>query len=95
MTMRPKIQAPDAETLALQALAFLAADDDRLSQFLTLTGLDIAQLRGLARDPSALGLVLDYLLNWEPLLLEFATAQEIAPEIVMQVRRRLPGATDY
>lgn len=95
MTMRPKIQAPDAETLALQALAFLAADDDRLSQFLNLTGLDGAQLRRLAQDPPALGLVLDYLLNWEPLLLEFAAAQEIAPETVMQVRRKLPGATEY
>jgi hypothetical protein len=95
MTMRPKTPAPDAETLALQALAFLAADDDRLSQFLNLTGLDVGQLRRLAQDPPALGLVLDYLLNWEPLLLEFAAAQEIAPEIVMQVRRRLPGATEY
>ena len=90
--MRLKPDKPDPETLALLALAFLAEDDDRLSQFVTLTGMDLGQLRAVAQDRVALGAILDYLLNWEPLLLEFAAAMEIAPEAVSLARRELPGA---
>jgi hypothetical protein len=92
--MPPKPPAPDPEALALQALAFLAADDDRLQRFLGLTGIEPGALRGLARDPAGLGAVLDYLLGWEPLLLEFATAHELPPEIVAAARRKLPGGAN-
>jgi hypothetical protein len=89
--IQPKTPLPDPETLALQALAFIAGDDDRLERFIGLTGIDPAQLRGLARDPAGLGSVLDYLLGWEPLLLEFAAAQELKPESIAVARRKLPG----
>jgi hypothetical protein len=82
----------DGETLALQALAFLAEDDERLTRFLGLTGIELAALRGLATDRAGLGAVLDYLLNWEPLLLEFAEAQQRAPESILRARQDLPGA---
>lgn len=86
----PKVAPPDPETLGLQALAFLMADDDRLSRFLGLTGLDGNALRGIARDPHGLGAVLDYLLGFEPLLLEFATEIGLDPAIVASQRRHLP-----
>jgi hypothetical protein len=82
---------PDPETLALQALAFLASDEDRLERFLGLTGIEPGSLRGLAHDPAGLGAVLDYLLGWEPLLLEFAAAEDLPPERIAQARRKLPG----
>jgi hypothetical protein len=87
----PKTPLPDPETLALQALAFLAGDDDRLQRFLGLTGIDPGMLRDIARDPAGLGSVLDYLLGWEPLLLEFAEAHELPPESIARARRKLPG----
>lgn len=90
--MRPKTPPPDPETLALQALAFLAADEDRLNRFLGLTGIAPETLRRIAHDPAGLGAVLDYLLGWEPLLLEFATDAEVKPESIAQARRKLPGA---
>jgi hypothetical protein len=89
--MPPKVPLPDPETLALQALAFLAGDDDRLERFIGLTGVDPGSLRTLARDPAGLGSVLDYLLGWEPLLLEFAAAHELKPESIAVARRKLPG----
>jgi hypothetical protein len=89
--MPPKVPIPDPETLALQALAFIAGDDDRLERFIGLTGIDPAQLRSIARDPAGLGSVLDYLLGWEPLLLEFAEVHEIKPESIAIARRKLPG----
>lgn len=93
--MRQKPLRPDGETVALQALAFLVADEERLSRFLGLTGIEMTSLRGLATDKAGLGAVLDYLLNWEPLLLEFAAAIEIAPEAIMQARADLPGAPSW
>jgi hypothetical protein len=92
--MPPKVPLPDPETLALQALAFIAGDDDRLERFIGLTGIDPGSLRNIARDPAGLGAVLDYLLGWEPLLLEFAEAHEIKPESVAIARRKLPGSTE-
>jgi hypothetical protein len=92
--MPPKIPPPDPETLALQALAFIAGDDDRLERFIGLTGIDPGSLRAVARDPAGLGAILDYLLGWEPLLLEFAEAHALKPESVAVARRKLPGAAD-
>ena len=89
--MPDRTPPPDPETLALQALAFIAGDDDRLQRFIGLTGIDPGSLRGLARDPAGLGAVLDYLLGWEPLLMEFAAALELKPESIAVARRRLPG----
>lgn len=86
----PKPVLPDPEALALQALAFLTADDDRLSRFLGLTGLDGNALRSIAPDPHGLGAVLDYLLGFEPLLLEFAAEIGVDAAIIAQQRRRLP-----
>jgi hypothetical protein len=87
----PRPPLPDAETLALQALAWIAGDDERLPRFLGLTGISPGDLRGIARDPAGLGAVLDYLLGWEPLLLEFAAAHDLPPESVALARRKLPG----
>lgn len=90
--MTEKHPRADGETVALQALAFLVEDEERLSRFLGLTGIEMTALRGLATDKAGLGAVLDYLLNWEPLLLEFAAAIELAPETIVRARAQLPGA---
>lgn len=87
----PKSPPPDPETLALQALAFLAAEDDRLHRFLALTGIEGGQLKEIAAASHGLGAVLDYLLGFEPLLLEFAAAIDIDPAIIVQQRRQLPS----
>jgi len=94
--MPPKTPLPDPETLALQALAFIVGNEDRLERFLSLTGFAPGSLRGLAQDPAGLGAILDYLLGWEPLLLEFAEAENLPPESIAAARRKLPGgAHDY
>src|SRR3569623_2055429 len=89
--MPPKLPLPDPETLALQALAFIAGDADRLERFIGLPGADATQLRGMAQNPAGLGDVLDYLLGWEPLLLEFAETHALKPESIAVARRKLPG----
>ena len=92
--MPPKTPRPDPETVALQALAFIAADDDRLERFLSLTGTAPESLRALAGDRAGLGAILDHLLGWEPLLLEFAAAHDLPSESIAAARRKLPGSSE-
>ena len=77
-----------AVAIAAQAVAFLAAD--RLGRFLALTGLSPIDLKAGLGQPAFLGAVLDHLLGDEPLLLAFAEAVEIAPELPAAARRLLP-----
>ncbi|MDH3701434.1 MAG: DUF3572 domain-containing protein [Alphaproteobacteria bacterium] len=84
-----------AETVALQALAYLAGDEERLQRFLLLTGLTIDDVKARAQDTGFLSGVLDHLLSDEPLLLEFAADAAIDPESIMIARRRFPGVSEY
>lgn len=80
-----------AATLAIGVLAFLAADDDVLGQFLATTGIGPSDLRSRAEDPTLLAAVLDYLLRDEKLLLRFCSETGTAPEMPARARAKLPG----
>lgn len=92
--MRPKTHnhSDEAEVTALQALAFLAADSERLQRFMDLSGLDLAAIRTGANEPAFLGGILDHLLADESLLLVFAADHQLKPERIADLRRKLPGA---
>ena len=81
----------DAETLALRALGFLAAEPERLEPFLAATGLGPATLRAAAGDPGFLGAVLEHIGGSDSLLLEFAGNAGVNPETVALARERLSG----
>lgn len=81
--------AEDAQTLGLQALAFLAEDGPRLGRFLALTGIGPDQLRSAADAPDTLLAVLDHLLGDESLLLVFTSARGITPETLAPAREAL------
>jgi hypothetical protein len=85
------ISRKDGEDLGVAALGFLAADSDRLTRFLGLSGLGPHNLRAAAADPGFLSAVLDYLLCDEPLLIAFAAEQGLAPERVASARRAMDG----
>lgn len=93
--MRPKSQnhADEAEILAINALGFLASDGERLQRFMDLSGLDVAAIRAGAANPAFLGGILDHLLADESLLLIFAEEQQLRPERISDLRRKLPGAS--
>jgi hypothetical protein len=82
---------PDAETLALRALGFLAAEPERLEHFLAITGLGPANLRAAAREPDFLAAVLEHLCGTESLLLEFSENLSVNPESVARARVILSG----
>ena len=80
-----------AETLAAEALAWLAGDEERLAAFLGQSGADIDDLRRSADDPEFLAFVLDFLLGDETALVEFCAVQRIPPETPFLARAALPG----
>jgi hypothetical protein len=84
-----KVTVKEAETIALDALSYLAADDARLSRFLDVSGLEPQTIRRAAADPGFLAGVLDYLVSDEPLLLGFAASVAAKPEAVMAARSAL------
>jgi len=61
-----------AEEIAIQALAFLAADEERLGRFLALSGLDPAEIRRAAAAPDFLGGVLRHIMEDDRLAEAFA-----------------------
>jgi len=79
----------DSETLALRALAFLAEDARRLTRFLSLTGLDPADLMAAAGTAPVQVAALDHLLGDESLLMVFAGNAGVAPETIAAARALL------
>lgn len=80
-----------AETIALQALSFLAKDDELLSHFLMVTGLTPQELKKRVREPDLLGGVLDAILADDKILLGFCNSTSLSPDTIVQARRALPG----
>ena len=80
-----------AEALAIQGLAFLASDMERLEPFLSITGLDPRQLRRAAAEPGFLAGVLDHIAGNEGLLLQFAADAGIDPAEISRARLALGG----
>ena len=84
-----------AEEIAVSALAFLAADSDRLSRFLALTGLDPAGLRQAAAEPGFHLAILDHIAGHEPDLLAFAAEAGLPPERIAAARQILAGDENW
>jgi len=83
---------PDAaESLAIQALTFLAGEPERLGRFLAISGLGLEQIRLAANEPGFLARVLEYLSSEESLLLAFADHMRIDPAEVGRAQAALSG----
>ncbi|MGX7894005.1 DUF3572 domain-containing protein [Tsuneonella sp. HG222] len=80
---------PDPASVALQALAWVLADDRRAQRFLDLTGLTPDELRSGIGSREIQASVLDYLAAHEPDLVAAAEALGIAPESIVAAQRNL------
>jgi Protein of unknown function (DUF3572) len=87
------VSAEGASVIALNFISFLVASEERLERFSALTGLFLSDLKNGAIDPKFQGFVLEYALQDESLILEFAANENIAPETIQFARFALPGAT--
>jgi hypothetical protein len=78
-----------AETLAIQALAFIGEEPERLAAFLQSSGLAIEQVRDAAQQSGFLVGVLEHMLGDESLLLAFAASARLDPAAIEQARAAL------
>ncbi len=92
LTIPGKPQSPgqqDAQTLALNALGWVLAEEDRASRLLSLTGLTPERLREGLGDPAVLVAVLEFLANHEPDMLAAADALGVEPAALADAAARL------
>ena len=80
---------PDAEALALQALAATLTDERRARRFLDLTGMDSDELRARAGERGLLAALLAFLEAHEPDLVAVAQAIGVKPENLVTARTEL------
>ena len=80
---------PDAEALALQALAATLSDERRAQRFLDLTGLGADELRARAGERRLLAATIAFLEAHEPDLLAVAQAIGTKPEKLISARLEL------
>ena len=90
-----KIGRQMAETIAAQALAWLAGDPKNLNGFLALSGLSPGELRAQAADARTFGAVLDFILTEDRLVIGFCDAAGLAYTVPQTARAALPGGEIY
>ena len=87
--MRTVAPPADPRTLALEALAAVAADPALLARFLDVTGIAPGFLRARAADPALLAALLGYLEAHEPDLISVADAAGTTPAALVAARAAL------
>ena len=80
---------PDPASVALQALAWVLADERRAQRFLDLTGLTPEELRVGIGSAEMQGSVLDFLAAHEPDLVAAAEALGLSPDAIGAANRAL------
>ena len=91
MNKRSSAEGKAAETLAVEALAYLAGEPDRLRRFLAVSGLDPAQIRTAATEPGFLAGVLEYVCSDEKLMLALADHLQLDPGELARAQTALSG----
>jgi hypothetical protein len=73
----------DAESVAIQVLNFIVTDDDRIVQFLNVTGLQPETIREAATSPGFLLGVLEYISKDEGMLKRIEQELSIRPAAIL------------
>ncbi|MDO9525143.1 MAG: DUF3572 domain-containing protein [Gemmobacter sp.] len=83
--------AVQADIVALQALGWIAGQEDVLGAFMGASGLGPSDLRDRAADPEFLASVLDFLLMDDAWIVAFCDAAGLPYTAPSQARAGLPG----
>ena len=83
---------PDtARTYALQSVLYITSEDDIRNRFLSLTGMTADSIRTALQNDDFLCSLLEFLVNFEPDLINCAARLDIEPDILVQAWRTLGG----
>jgi hypothetical protein len=86
-----RLNRDEAETIAIQALGFLAEEPNRIGRFLSLTGMEPGTLMEGAETAAVQIALLDHLLGDESLLMVFSGHAGLNPDAVAEARALLSG----
>ena len=92
--MQSEVATETALVLAIQALGWLAADDEIFPQFMAATGAGIGEVRARAADADFLAAVLDFLMQDDRWVVAFCDAGGHAYTAVQAARGALPGGAN-
>jgi hypothetical protein len=86
---------PDAaQIVALQALGWIASEEEIFPQFLAATGASMGDLRARAGDADFLAAVLDFLLQDDRWVIAFCDGQGHPYTVPQSARMALPGGAE-
>lgn len=88
------MQTERAETIAIQAVSFLAEDAERLAAFMANSGLTPDDFMSRAFENEMLVSVLDAVTGDDATLMAFTSNADCTPEDVMRARVTLGGTYD-
>lgn len=80
-----------AADIGRDALVWLVGRPETFEAFLAASGVDPGEIRGRITDAEFLGFVLDFLLQSDALVLDFAAEAGLAPDAPARARAALPG----
>lgn len=86
------MQQEQAEIIALQGLAWLAANEELCPMFLGATGGSVDDLRDRAADPTFLAAVLEFITMDDAWVISFCDSIGIGYDQPLRARYALPGA---
>lgn len=89
-----KLDAAQAQDLAVSALIFIASDPVLLPRFLAMTGIEANRIRESAAEPGFLAGVLQFILAHEPTLIAFCESTQTGPAQLSHALRALPLGDD-
>lgn len=81
-----------AETIALQALGWLVADDDLCTTFLGATGASLQDMRDRATEPAFLASILGFLTMNDDWIIGFCDSVDLSYDKPLRALHALPGA---
>ena len=87
--------AGEARAIADQGFVHIAGDSDLVLALLAQSGSDAAGLRAMAARPEFAVFVLDFLLEQDQRVLDFAASAGIRPERVQMARAILGGGDPW
>ncbi|MDF1777458.1 MAG: DUF3572 domain-containing protein [Rhizobiaceae bacterium] len=85
----------DSESRSVDILTWITENDDLMSRFLALSGIDPQYMREAAGEPGFLAAVVGFLMEHEPTLLAYCEARNVAPEQVVSLWHELGGRSSF
>lgn len=81
--------------IGVNILSFLAQDEERITRFLDLTGLDPSDLRALMASGDLNKALIEYLLQDEALLVGFCNEYSIKPDVLVRYSQLFEADNSY